>query len=298
MTRVKKELPKKTSELTEDVVIEVEATVELSETQNMTLKELHPLKQQQIIDQNAQAETQAETIEEPVDPALYFFNRELSWVAFNKRVLNEGIDPRTPLLERAKFCAIFSTNLDEFFMVRVAGVKKKFAQQTDIVTDDGLKPDKQLQAIRDALVPLVTMQHEFFENTLRSELHKNGVKLLDYKNIDKKHQHYLKTYFQEKLFPVLTPLAVDPAHPFPYISNLSLSLVVIVRDRLTGEQNFARVKVPSILPRFVKIPETDEHTFVPLEQVIAHNLEALFTGMEILNYYPFRITRDAELDIE
>jgi polyphosphate kinase len=155
-----------------------------------------------------------------------------------------------------------------------------------------------LQAIRDALVPLVTMQHEFFENTLRSELHKNGVKLLDYKNIDKKHQHYLKTYFQEKLFPVLTPLAVDPAHPFPYISNLSLSLVVIVRDRLTGEQNFARVKVPSILPRFVKIPETDEHTFVPLEQVIAHNLEALFTGMEILNYYPFRITRDAELDIE
>jgi polyphosphate kinase len=142
------------------------------------------------------------------------------------------------------------------------------------------------------------MQHEFFENTLRSELHKNGVKLLDYKNIDKKHQHYLKTYFQEKLFPVLTPLAVDPAHPFPYISNLSLSLVVIVRDRLTGEQNFARVKVPSILPRFVKIPETDEHTFVPLEQVIAHNLEALFTGMEILNYYPFRITRDAELDIE
>jgi polyphosphate kinase len=298
MTRVKKELPKKTSELTEDVVIEVEATVELSETQNMTLKELRPQKQQQIIDQNAQTETQAETIEEPVDPALYFFNRELSWVAFNKRVLNEGIDPRTPLLERAKFCAIFSTNLDEFFMVRVAGVKKKFAQQTDIVTDDGLKPDKQLQAIRDALVPLVTMQHEFFENTLRTELHKNGVKLLDYKNIDKKHQHYLKTYFQDKLFPVLTPLAVDPAHPFPYISNLSLSLVVIVRDRLTGEQNFARVKVPSILPRFVKIPETDEHTFVPLEQVIAHNLEALFTGMEILNYYPFRITRDAELDIE
>ena len=298
MTRVKKELPKKTSELTEDVVIEVEATIELSETQNITLKELRPQKQQQIIDQNAQSETQAETIEEPVDPALYFFNRELSWVAFNKRVLNEGIDPRTPLLERAKFCAIFSTNLDEFFMVRVAGVKKKFAQQTDIVTDDGLKPDKQLQAIRDALVPLVTMQHEFFENTLRAELHQNGVKLLDYKNIDKKHQHYLKTYFQEKLFPVLTPLAVDPAHPFPYISNLSLSLVVIVRDRLTGEQNFARVKVPSILPRFVKIPETDEHTFVPLEQVIAHNLEALFTGMEILNYYPFRITRDAELDIE
>jgi len=294
MTRVKKELPKKTSEVTEDLVIEVEATVELPDVQNDIVEELNAQEHDQRIDQNAETETG----EEPLDRSLYFFNRELSWVAFNKRVLNEGIDPRTPLLERAKFCAIFSTNLDEFFMVRVAGVKKKFAEQTDIVTDDGLKPDKQLQAIRDALVPLVTTQHEFFENTLRAELHKNGVKLLDYKNIDKKHQHYLKTYFQDKLFPVLTPLAVDPAHPFPYISNLSLSLVVIVRDRLTGEQNFARVKVPSILPRFVKIPETDEHTFVPLEQVIAHNLEALFTGMEILNYYPFRITRDAELDIE
>jgi polyphosphate kinase len=142
------------------------------------------------------------------------------------------------------------------------------------------------------------MQHDFFENVLRPELHKHGVKLLDYKDIDKKHQRYLKTYFQEKLFPVLTPLAVDPAHPFPYISNLSLNLVVIVRDRETGEQNFARVKVPNVLPRFVKIPETADHTFVPLEQVIAHNLSALFPGMEILNYYPFRITRDAELDIE
>ncbi len=233
-----------------------------------------------------------------IDRSMYFFNRELSWVAFNKRVLHEGIDPRTALLERAKFFAIFSTNLDEFFMVRVARVKKKFSEQLDIVSDDGLDPDKQLKVIRDALVPLVKMQHDFFENTLRPELHKHKVKLLDYKDIDKKHQRYLKTYFQEKLFPVLTPLAVDPAHPFPYISNLSLNLVVIVRDRETKEQNFARVKVPNVLPRFVKIPETDAHTFVTLEQVIAHNLEALFPGMEILNYYPFRITRDAELDIE
>ncbi|MFM7600873.1 MAG: polyphosphate kinase 1 [Pseudanabaena sp.] len=234
----------------------------------------------------------------PVDRSMYFFNRELSWVAFNKRVLSEGIDSRTPLLERAKFFAIFSTNLDEFFMVRVARVKKKLSEQMGIISDDGLNPEKQLQVIREALVPLITMQHEFFENTLRPELHKHGVKLLDYKDIDKKHQRYLKTYFQEKLFPVLTPLAVDPAHPFPYISNLSLNLVVIVRDRDTKEKNFARVKVPNVLPRFVKIPETDDHTFVPLEQVIAHNLEALFPGMEILSYYPFRITRDAELDIE
>jgi len=236
--------------------------------------------------------------EEKDDQQTYLFNRELSWVAFNKRVLSEGIDSRTPLLERAKFFAIFSTNLDEFFMVRVARVKKKLADQLDIKTDDGLNSAQQLQQIRKALEPLVTMQHEFFENTLRPELFKHGVKLLDYKDIDKKHQRYLKNYFQEKLFPVLTPLAVDPAHPFPYISNLSLSLVVIVRDRETKEEKFARVKVPNILPRFVKIPETDGHTFVPLEQVIANNLDALFSGMEILNYYPFRVTRDAELDIE
>jgi len=236
--------------------------------------------------------------EEKDDQQTYLFNRELSWVAFNKRVLSEGIDSRTPLLERAKFFAIFSTNLDEFFMVRVARVKKKLAEQLDIKTDDGLNSAQQLQQIRKALEPLVTMQHEFFENTLRPELFKHGVKLLDYKDIDKKHQRYLKNYFQEKLFPVLTPLAVDPAHPFPYISNLSLSLVVIVRDRETKEEKFARVKVPNILPRFVKIPETDGHTFVPLEQVIANNLDALFSGMEILNYYPFRVTRDAELDIE
>jgi polyphosphate kinase len=278
MPRTKKDLAKKDLEVAPEV--DVIKSVVLSETSKSI------------------PEAIGKHDEEPVDLSMYFFNRERSWVAFNKRVLSEGIDSRTSLLERAKFFAIFSTNLDEFFMVRVARVKKKFAEQMDIISDDGLSPEKQLQVIREALVPLVTMQHEFFENTLRPELHKHGVKILDYKSIDKKHQRYLKTYFQEKLFPVLTPLAVDPAHPFPYISNLSLNLVVIVRDRDTKEKNFARVKVPNVLPRFVKIPETDDHTFVPLEQVIAHNLEALFPGMEILNYYPFRITRDAQLDIE
>lgn len=229
----------------------------------------------------------------------YLFNRELSWIAFNKRVLSEGIDARTPLLERAKFFAIFSSNLDEFFMVRVARAKRKLSDQGgQVLTDDGMQLQEQMLAIKEALTPLVTMQHEFFESNLRPELSKHGVKIFDYKDIDRKHQDYLKTYFQEKLFPVLTPLAVDPAHPFPYISNLSLSLVVIVRDRQTHEEKFARVKVPNILPRFVKIPETDEHTFVPLEQVIAHNLAPLFRDMDILSSYAFRITRDAELDIE
>ncbi len=282
MTRIKKDLIKKNSQVDLAIVDSLEILESDPETNSV-------LQEPDQIDKKD---------DKSIDRSMYFFNRELSWIAFNKRVLNEGIDPRTPLLERAKFFAIFSTNLDEFFMVRVARVKKKFSEQLDIVSDDGLDPDKQLKVIRDALVPLVKMQHDFFENTLRPELHKHKVKLLDYKDIDKKHQRYLKTYFQEKLFPVLTPLAVDPAHPFPYISNLSLNLVVIVRDRETGEQNFARVKVPNVLPRFVKIPETDAHTFVTLEQVIAHNLEALFPGMEILNYYPFRITRDAELDIE
>ena len=282
MTRIKKDLIKKNSQVDLAIVESLEILESDPETNSV-------LQEPDQIDKKD---------DKSIDRSMYFFNRELSWVAFNKRVLNEGIDPRTPLLERAKFFAIFSTNLDEFFMVRVARVKKKFSEQLDIVSDDGLDPDKQLKVIRDALVPLVRMQHDFFENTLRPELHKHKVKLLDYKDIDKKHQRYLKTYFQEKLFPVLTPLAVDPAHPFPYISNLSLNLVVIVRDRETGEQNFARVKVPNVLPRFVKIPEMDAHTFVTLEQVIAHNLEALFPGMEILNYYPFRITRDAELDIE
>ena len=275
MTRIKKDLAKK------DLEVDMIETI----TESIGISESIP---EEIDEQD----------EKSVDRAMYFFNRELSWIAFNKRVLSEGIDSRTSLLERAKFFAIFSTNLDEFFMVRVARVKKKFAEQMDIISDDGLSPEKQLQVIREALVPLVTMQHEFFENTMRPELHKHGVKILDYKDIDKKHQRYLKTYFQDKLFPVLTPLAVDPAHPFPYISNLSLNLVVIVRDRDTKERNFARVKVPNVLPRFVKIPETDDHTFVPLEQVIAHNLDALFPGMEIVSYYPFRITRDAELDIE
>jgi polyphosphate kinase len=287
MTRTKKDLVKKDVDISSKEADIIETTMDLVE-----ISESLPENSETIGKQHAKSDADS------VDRSMYFFNRELSWVAFNKRVLSEGIDSRTPLLERAKFFAIFSTNLDEFFMVRVARVKKKFAEQMDIVSDDGLSPEKQLQVIREALVPLITMQHEFFENTLRPELHRHGVKLLDYKDIDKKHQRYLKTYFQEKLFPVLTPLAVDPAHPFPYISNLSLNLVVIVRDRETKEKNFARVKVPNVLPRFVKIPETDDHTFVPLEQVIAHNLDALFPGMEILSYYPFRITRDAELDIE
>ncbi len=227
-----------------------------------------------------------------------YFNRELSWVAFNDRVLQEGLDARTPLLERVKFFAIFSSNLDEFFMVRVAGTKKKMSEEIPVLTDDGLSSEIQLKLIRQALEPLIKKQHQSFENHLRDELRQADVHILNYKDLDAKHHQYLKNYFHEKIFPVLTPLAVDPAHPFPYISNLSLNLGVVVQDRQTNEKHFARVKVPNLLPRFVPVPDTEGYVFVPLEQLISHNLGALFAGMSILESYPFRITRDAELDIE
>jgi polyphosphate kinase len=230
----------------------------------------------------------------------HYFNRETSWVAFNQRVLSEGLDPRTPLLERVKFFSIFSTNLDEFFMVRVAGVKRNLntiADQPVTLSDDGMTPGALLQQIRTALLPLVLKQHQCFEENLRQELVEAGIHIRDYANLDKKHKKHLEEYFHNKLFPILTPLAVDPGHPFPYISNLSLSLAVVISDDETGEKHFARVKVPD-LPRFVRVPEDKDFAFIPLEQVIAHNLNTLFPGMSIMEYYPFRITRDAELDID
>lgn len=230
----------------------------------------------------------------------HFFNRETSWVAFNQRVLHEGLDPRTPLLERVKFFSIFSTNLDEFFMVRVAGVKRNlnWAKEQPIpLTDDGLNPEIQYKAIREALLPLVLKQHQCFEDFLRQEIAEAGIHILDYNDLDLKQKKHLEQYFQHKLFPILTPLAIDPGHPFPYISNLSLSLAVTISDDETGEEHFARVKIPD-LPRFVPIDGAKDFTFIPLEQVIAHNLNSLFPGMSIKEYYPFRITRDAELDID
>ncbi len=234
---------------------------------------------------------------EALPPAALFFNRELSWIAFNQRVLHEGIDTRTPLLERVKFFSIFSRNLDEFFMVRVAGVKRKMTDPVPLLTDDGLAPEEQMRAIRKALLPLVRQQHDVFERVLRPELRQAGISILNYDELTASQQQYVQQYFQEHIFPVLTPLAIDPGHPFPYISNLSLNLATIVADDRTDERYFARVKVPHILPRFLALPET-RFAFVPLEQAIAHNLSALFPGMTILEYYPFRITRDAELDIE
>ncbi len=237
----------------------------------------------------------------------YYFNRELSWLEFNNRVLHEATDPRTPLLERLKFMAIFNSNLDEFFMVRVAALEQQVTAKVRKLTPDGRTPTEQLEAIRERLLPMVIEQHQHFEKALRPQLAREGIYILDYMDLNQEQRTYLQNYFEEQIFPVLTPLAVDPSHPFPHISNLSLNLAVVVKDPETGEELFARVKVPKVLPRFVPLPEELRQrqkrqlavwTGVPLEQVIAHNLESLFPGMNIQEYHPFRITRNADLAVE
>jgi polyphosphate kinase len=237
----------------------------------------------------------------------YYLNREISWLEFNNRVLQEAIDPRTPLLERLKFSAIFSSNLDEYFMVRVAGLRQQEEAGVTKLTPDGRNPSEQLEIISDRLRPLIAKQDQHFEYTLRNELTDEGIYLLNYVDLNQEQRSYLHQYFEEHIFPVLTPLAIDPSHPFPYISNLSLNLAVIVRDPATDEELFARVKVPSVLPRFLPLPRELRHesganvsiwTGVPLEQVMAHNLEALFPGMMVQECHPFRVTRNADLSVE
>ncbi|MDX2215701.1 MAG: polyphosphate kinase 1 [Oculatellaceae cyanobacterium bins.114] len=237
----------------------------------------------------------------------YYFSRELSWLEFNNRVLHEAFDPRTPLIERLKFIAIFSSNLDEYFMVRVAALKQQVEAEVVKVSPDGRTAQEQLDAISQRLRPMVAQQHRHFDQALRPQLAAKGIYLLDYVDLNQEQRLYLQSYFEERIFPVLTPLAVDPGHPFPYISNLSLNLAVVVKDAETEEEHFARVKVPKTLPRFVPLPEDlrlryknrpAPWTGVSLEQVIAHNLEFLFPGMNIQEYHPFRITRNADLEVE
>ncbi|NEQ69242.1 MAG: polyphosphate kinase 1 [Symploca sp. SIO2D2] len=237
----------------------------------------------------------------------YYFNRELSWLEFNYRVLREATDPRTPLLERLKFLAIFSSNLDEFFMVRVAVLKQQVEAQVNKLTPDGRTPSQQLNDINQRLLPMVKEQHQHFEQVLRPQLAANSIHILDYVDLNQEQRTYLRNYFEEQIFPVLTPLAIDPSHPFPFISNLSLNLAVVLKDPDNAEELFARLKVPKVLPRFAVLPKDlrQQHkgqpavwTGVPLEQVIAHNLESLFPGMNIQEYHLFRITRNADLAVE
>ena len=235
---------------------------------------------------------------EPIDlrhPSLYL-NRELSWLEFNRRVLHEALDPRTPLLERLKFLAIFSSNLDEFFQIRVAGLRKQVAVRFQEPAEDGLTAEEQLAAISVAVRELQRQHDRCLSLEVLPALAAGGVHLItDWHWLTAADRAHLGRYFTDQVFPVLTPLAVDPAHPFPYISNLSLSLAVILRGP-DGEERFARVKVPKILPRWVHLPGVNR--FVPLELVISSHLEALFPGIEILGCYPFRISRNTDLEID
>ncbi len=233
----------------------------------------------------------------PDDPDLRYLNRELSWLEFNARVLAIAEDASLPLLERVKFVAIFSNNLDEFFQVRVAGIQEQVEAGVTKRSPDGRTPAEQLEGIRSRTQELTAHAADLFMSELAPALEKERIRIV--RSVDglaPADVAYLEGEFAERIFPVLTPLSVDPAHPFPYISDLSLNLAAIVRDPMTGGRRFARVKVPPLLPRFVALP--DGERFVPLEVVIAAYLDRLFPGMEIATHHVFRVTRDADVEVE
>jgi len=229
-----------------------------------------------------------------LDPSLYI-NRELSWLEFNARVLHEAFDARNKLLERVKFLSIFSSNLDEFYMVRVAGIRRQIAAGVQHNAPDGVAPAQQLAMILQRVAELMELQRKCFYEVLLPELETAGIRLVPMSELTPQEWLRLDQFFESQVFPVLTPLAVDPGHPFPYISNLSLSLAVQIHDPASGASRFARVKVPKSLPRW--IPFGRPNQFVPLEQVIGANLGALFPGMEIKGYNTFRVTRYSDLEL-
>src|SRR5438270_9417524 len=225
-----------------------------------------------------------------------FLNRELSWLDFNARVLALAEDENQQPLERAKFLAIFAENLDEFFQVRVAGLKDQMAAGNGAPRGEGDSPADQLQAIRYQTEALIDRQVQVFLKSMAPSLGEHGIVFSDWDGLDDDDRTYLVDVFEKSIYPVLTPLAVDPGHPFPYLSNLSLNLAVSVPYPTTCERRFARVKVPPLLSRFVVMP--DGERFVPLEQVIAAHLHLLFPGMEVESFAAFRVTRNADLSLE
>lgn len=228
--------------------------------------------------------------------ASRFANRELSWLDFGERLLELAEDSSLPVLERVKFIAIFSEALDEFFQVRVAGLKDQVEAGLRTRSADGLRPSEALAAIKVRVDALIERQSSIFLDQIAPTLADAGVRLSDWASLDDDDREYLVEVFESQIFPVLTPLAVDPGHPFPYISNLSLNLLLRVVDPVSGEERVARVKVPPLLPRFIVMP--DNERFVPLEQVIAAHLGALFPDMTIGAHYAFRVTRNADLTLE
>jgi polyphosphate kinase len=244
------------------------------------------------------------------DPGL-FINRELSWLQFNERVLEEALDESHPLLERVKFLSIFSSNLDEFFMIRVSGLRRQLAADVVETPPDGMTPAEQLMAIRQELLPLLDRHAECWHQDLKLKLDEAGIHVLSYSDLKGKQRKLLGRHFEREIFPALTPLAFDPGHPFPHISNLSINLAVVLNDPRYGER-FARLKVPGVFPRLLRVPSEESAesyeslglvddtstNFVWLEEVVAANLDRLFPGMDIVAVYPFRVTRDADPEIE
>ena len=248
-----------------------------------------------------------EIIHDLNDPRL-FINRELSLLAFQKRVLEEAEDAENPLLERVKFLAIVSLNLDEFFMIRVAGLRQQISAGVVEIPPDGLTPTEQLAAIREKASQLMADMRTCWLGDLLPQLNKAGIHVTDYKLLNKQHRTKVDRYFEELVFPVLTPIALDPGRPFPHISNLSLNLAVLIRDD-EGQEHFARIKVPDTLPRLVPISAringtrrggqvSRRYDFVWLEQLIAANLNMLFPDLQVIESHPFRVTRDADMVIQ
>lgn len=244
-------------------------------------------------------------------PEGRFAERELSWLAFNERVLEQAEDQSLPLLERAWFLAIFASNLDEFFMVRVAGLKRRIATGLAVPSAAGLSPRQVMEGITVRAHELMDRHSKVFTDDVKPKLADHGIEILHWDQLDDSQHDRLRKFFRTQIFPVLTPLAVDPAHPFPYISGLSLNLAVVVRNPKTGKEHFARVKVPPLLPRFIAVdsegrpyrpgdvPTTGGHTaYVPLEEIIGAHLDALFPGMDVIEYDTFRVTRNEDVEVE
>ncbi|GAA1939048.1 RNA degradosome polyphosphate kinase [Microbacterium aoyamense] len=228
-----------------------------------------------------------------------YLDRELSWLAFNQRVLELAEDPALPLLERANFLAIFASNLDEFFMVRVAGLKRRIITGLAVPTNVGRAPADVLADISGDAHALQLRHADAWTSLVQPGLADSGIEIVGHDALDEEERDRLYDYFQAQVFPVLMPLAVDPAHPFPYISGLSLNLAIRIRNARTGRQEFARLKVPPMLPRFVEVSRAgDKVRYLPLEELIAHHLEDLFPGMEILDHHTFRLTRNEDVVIE
>ena len=241
------------------------------------------------------------TVDDPL-PEDRYLNRELSWLDFNARVLALAADPSLALLERAKFLAIFASNLDEFYMVRVAGLKRRDEMGLSVRSADGLSPREQLRRISERTQQIASRHARVFLDSVRPALADEGIIIMTWSELDDAERGRLSTYFHEQVFPVLTPLAVDPAHPFPFVSGLSLNLAITVRHPEDGGQHFARIKVPDNVDRLVELSSREGTPevvrFLPMEELIAAFLPVLFPGLEIVEHHAFRITRNADFEVE